>query len=444
MAIQNHPGLYQAGNVKFDATPTVNLYAQLMQRKQAKEEALDEYDRQRLTNINDKGVRDRDREGFDNRINNIRTYYNQNKDKIRKAGTAEAYEYEKMFRDVSSYVNQSKERTAKQDAAINFYQEKLKQDGVVPDDYMTDLEINDRGIDEQGSQSFDLKKWLSMPKPYDREKSNKPYNSIKRVPGQPFTEPISGNKLRVNEVVEEKFDKAGLEQIQFMAANDFENSYSFREEVKKEFSDPVKRVEMAKTFKQINGVDPASMDDYAFAYKMQELQPVVRKVKQIDNKEAVMDKAANIALSRQKIMEAIKQGNRKELVGIRRAFQVADQVRQDEILDDVIVGYKENPNAIPEDIKDEFKKRNDKGHSVDFNEVKFSPDGTKVQFLYKDEKGNVMPEFSAEATVSDIKERTRKKIETAQTDVTATPKTNPTTGKKETIAEKMRRLKGQK
>ena len=170
----------------------------------------------------------------------------------------------------------------------------------------------------------------------------------------------------------------------------------------------------------------------------------VEKISYIANKDAAMKQQNQFTLSRQKIMEAIKQGNRKELVRIRRAFQVADQVRQDEILDDVIVGYKENPNAIPEDIKDEFKKRDGKGHSVDFNEVKFSPDGTKVQFLYKDEKGNVIPEFSAEATVSDIKERTRKKIETAQTDVTATPKTNPTTGKKETIAEKMRRLKGQK
>ena len=302
MAVQNDPRLYSAGAVVFDSSPSTNLYGNLLQRRQAKMDALDEYDKQRINSINPNGVRDKDREGFDSRINSLRTFYQENKDKIRQAGTAESFNYEKMFRDLSSYINQSKERTAKQDAAMKFYQDKLKQDGVVPDEYMTDLELNDRGLDEEESQSFDLKRWLSMPKTYDREKTNKPYNAIKRTPGQPFTEPIEGNNLRVNEVVEEKFDNAAIEQIQFMSASDFENIYSFREQVKKEVEDPVKRVEMAETFKKIKGVDPASMDDYAFAYKMQELQPTVRKVRQIDNKEAIMDKQqaqrqANIRLA---------------------------------------------------------------------------------------------------------------------------------------------------
>jgi len=43
MALINPPSLYTAGAVKFDSTPSVNFYAQLMARQQAKRDALDQY-----------------------------------------------------------------------------------------------------------------------------------------------------------------------------------------------------------------------------------------------------------------------------------------------------------------------------------------------------------------------------------------------------------------
>ena len=66
MAIQNDPRLYSGGNVEFDSTPTVNLYGNLLAKRQAKMDALDQYDRARINNINPQGLRDVDRQGFDN------------------------------------------------------------------------------------------------------------------------------------------------------------------------------------------------------------------------------------------------------------------------------------------------------------------------------------------------------------------------------------------
>lgn len=302
MAIQNHPDLYTAGAVRFDATPSVNLYGQLMAKKQAKMEALDEYDRQRINSINPQGVRDVDRQRFDQRINDIRGYYNINKDKIRRGNSAEAYEYEKMFRDVNQFVNQSKERTAKQDAAIKFYQEKLKQDGVVPDDFMTELSMNDKPIDEEGSASFNLTKWLSSPKPFNAQAYLKKYADVKRTPGAATYAAIPGQPLLQTETIEEKFAPESKSVIAARAANDYENSYSFRSQVQNEIKDPVRRSELSTVFKNEFGIDAMQPEDYATAFTLELMQPTIVKSKPVANKEAIMDKQqrnkqANIRLA---------------------------------------------------------------------------------------------------------------------------------------------------
>jgi len=77
--VRNDPRMYSDGSVVFDTQPIVNLYGQLMAKKQAKEEALDQYDKQRINNINSAGLRDVDRQGLDQRVAQIQTFYQQNK-----------------------------------------------------------------------------------------------------------------------------------------------------------------------------------------------------------------------------------------------------------------------------------------------------------------------------------------------------------------------------
>jgi len=289
MATQNDPRLYSGGNVEFDSTPTVNLYGNLLAKRQAKMDALDQYDRARINNINPQGLRDVDRQGFDQRLSNVQAFYNLNKDKIRKGTTPEAFEYEKILRDVSGYVNQSKERTAKQDMAMKLYQDRLKQDGVVPDDFITELHLNDKGVDEDGSISFDGVKWLSQPKPFNQQTFLKGFGDIKRNKSKVYTEPLKGNDLRLSEITELGFDDEGKQVIASRAADKFENSYSFRSQVQNEIKDPVRRAALANVFKSQYGVDPSIPEDYATAYSMELIQPTIKlPPKQIDNKDAIM------------------------------------------------------------------------------------------------------------------------------------------------------------
>lgn len=301
MAIVNDPRLYSGGSAILDSTPSVNLYANLLAKKQAKMDALDEYDKKRLDTVNPNGVRDNDREGFDGRIGQLRSFYNQYKDNIRKGGTPESFAYEKMFRDVSRFINESKERTAKRDAALKLYQERLKLDGRVPDELITDLAENDAAIDaitgvekETGavrrSRSLDLNKWLSQPKPFNQQTYLKSFADVKRTPGQPTYTPIEGQPLKMTETIEEKFDEGGKQVIAARAADKYQNSYSFAEQVKAEFADPIARKRLEETFKKEFGTNPSQPEDYATAFTMELLQPSSVKTKAVDNKNAIMDR----------------------------------------------------------------------------------------------------------------------------------------------------------
>ena len=322
MALNIDSRMYSGGAVELDGTPVVNMYAQLLARKQAKMDALDEYDRNRINNINPNGVRDVDREGFDKRVQQIQEFYQGNKEKIRKGGTPESYAYEKMFRDVGSYINQSKERTAKQDAAMKLYQDRLKQDGRIPDDFIAELGENDSAIDKltgidpqtgkpRNSKSLDLTKWLSQPKPFNQQTYLKGFSDVKRdkvsysgIPNEP---------LKQNEIT--AFGKDALSVIHARAADKYQNSFSFAEQVKAEFADPVARKQMEETFVKQYGTAPQTMDDYAAAFTLKLLQPEL--VKAIDNKQATID----YKFDNQKTLAAIKQlyatANIKLAAGVR-------------------------------------------------------------------------------------------------------------------------------
>ena len=73
MALHNNPEMYSGGAVVFDNRQPINLYAQLLQRKQAREEALDAYEMNRVNRMNEAGGRDIDRPGLDEKVIDMKT-----------------------------------------------------------------------------------------------------------------------------------------------------------------------------------------------------------------------------------------------------------------------------------------------------------------------------------------------------------------------------------
>ena len=113
MALQNNNAIYTGGNVKFDSTPTVNLYAQLEQkneaRRLAKQEAFDEYIRGLNTRINPAGKRTVDDPAFKYFYDKWQNFGLQNKDRLQKGDIAAQSEFNARYQDLINLVNESKQ-----------------------------------------------------------------------------------------------------------------------------------------------------------------------------------------------------------------------------------------------------------------------------------------------------------------------------------------------
>lgn len=299
----NNPS-YTGGAVAFNSNPSTNLAIQLYQRKLAREQAFDDYERNRLDRINEKGVRDIDREGLDNRILDLKGFYNANKEHIRRGNTPQAYDYEKRVRDVSSYINASKERTAKADAANKLRQERLKTNRMMDDDFWDSYQTNEKAIDEDGSKTMDLTKWMSQSAPkYDPSVTIKTFADIKRKPGIPTYADVKGEPFKKTESITETFDDDAKTTIAVRAQNLYDSNDGFAVHVQDQIKDPLQRGRLEKVFTDEFKTAPQSERDYAVASMMEQLQPSITKTKTIEDWKAKADymqryKERNIGLNR--------------------------------------------------------------------------------------------------------------------------------------------------
>lgn len=163
-------------------------------------------------------------------------------------------------------------------------------------------------------------------------------------------------------------------------------------------------VEGPQSISPTNPQDPA---DQLAAYKAKVYainnNPTAGKVYTNVNQQAKMNLQAKNSLNRQEIMEAIKQGNREKLVGIKHAYKEADVKEQSSILNDTydqIVGdadkskphyylspdrkttIKLNPIKISASLQASFAPRDDKGHPIYPSYVGITDDGKYIYPIY--------------------------------------------------------------
>jgi len=112
MAIPISPNMYSGGAVELDSTPVTNMYAQLMARKQAQEqaknEAFDEYIRGLNTKITPAGVRTADLDAFNDKKNKWVEFGMKNKDKLMKNDVATQTEFNRLYQETINIPIESK------------------------------------------------------------------------------------------------------------------------------------------------------------------------------------------------------------------------------------------------------------------------------------------------------------------------------------------------
>jgi hypothetical protein len=413
MALRNDPRLYSGGAVTIPQ-PSLNLYAQILQRQQAKADAMDQYERSRINSVNDAGLRDVDRKTLDDKLGELRSLYNSNKQKIQKGNSQEAFDYEKKFRDIKDLVAQSKDRAARHNAAMQFYNDRLKVDQRLPEDFMHELHSNDmpigeKYVDESGEQSdykpFDVAKWSSEPKPFTQQTYLTGFKDLKRTASQPTYEKTD-NPLKQNEVTVESFDNGAKQVIAARAADKYDNSYSFSSQVQNEIKDPVRRKQLGDLFKQEYGTDATMPSDYAVAYTMEMLQPKIIKSKTIENKEAIAQMNDRLIRGRM----AAQNIYTNQHIDKRTEQALADMAASDEEFDKAWAAIGTNlPSGL---VKKVYEPAQDsKGHSYGAPEVTKSDDGKSFVFTNYDADGNIVKqEKKSEET---LKKQYREDINTA-------------------------------
>jgi hypothetical protein len=111
MALINPSNLYSEGQVNLDSTPYLRMQQQQQAKKQAREDALYKYYSELPTKINGAGMRVQDIDGanggFNKKIQDIRTFWDTNKQDIIRGGRA-AQAYQQLVNDAKQYAEQSK------------------------------------------------------------------------------------------------------------------------------------------------------------------------------------------------------------------------------------------------------------------------------------------------------------------------------------------------
>ncbi len=282
----NPPGLYSEGRVNLNPLPYLHYEMQAKAHKQAKDEALDKHFENLPNTINEKGVRDQEIEGLNNRKNAIYQFGVQNRELLKhpeKDNGAASYHLNKMLRETEGYVQKSKNRSA---TAIKLAQLRgnPKYDYIFRNpDIINQIAGHEKGVDEEGSEAINFDKLTLPPPPFDRAKY---INGIKIKPNptDPEYKDIPGDKFNRLEVTNKKFSPDDLNSLHIQATTELYNNPSFQNEIDRVKQDPIMAAQMAETFQKHYGHPIQNQGDEATAYTLSsmDLTPTQRTVRNED------------------------------------------------------------------------------------------------------------------------------------------------------------------
>jgi hypothetical protein len=292
----------------------------------------------------------------------MKSYYQAHKDKIRKGGTPEAYNYEKMFRDTLGGISKSKTATAKAETFNKIRLERQKVGRSTPEDWFNEYtQHEDTSIWDEKFPDLDISKFMAnQALKYDPQKTLKGFADIKRTPGSPRYEQDPSDRFARLEYIDETFDPNAKTTIVARAQDLYDTDDAFAMEVQKDFNNPIKRGELDKIAQKEFGTAPQSMSDYAAAKILEQLQPTVTgKPKRVLNREEMMKQQHKNALSRLYTYAGIQQGkeDQNELLAIRELKSYINQAAgkggeftpRQEIINGLSIGtgiLKQSPNKF--------------------------------------------------------------------------------------------------
>lgn len=344
----NNSGLYNGAAVVLDARPYENFAINVMARKQAKEEALDNYYRDLNKTINPAGVRTQDMQGFMQKTDELQRFWQQNKDAIKNPrldqGKAQT-EYQSRFQDALGYVNESKQEELKVKPLIDIMADPDKRSRI-PNMVLDKFGLHLLPLTDPNRQSFDFSKIDFEPKPLDQSKYFSSFSDIKRSDLAPdiLTDPKT---LTRTVSTKSAYDDGAKQAIAVRAAGIYNSDPSFHEFIQKLGGNEDQYNEYNKLFRQEFGRDIKGNEELAAAYTLKGLQPSIERQDVQTDRVAEMDKR----YAQEKQLAAIRQANAKELINLRHNLSDGD----DEVQDVWIDSYLDKSKQEAIDSNDPFE-----------------------------------------------------------------------------------------
>ena len=291
MALINPSNLYSGEAERFNSQPSVTLAANLMAKRQAREDALDKYYSGLPNTINDKGVRDIDIPVIHQKVGEMQQYYMQNKAQIQQGTTPEAYYYSKMFREASAITQESINRS-KTALKIGELKKNPKFAYIFNDPTLFDkIAAHEKSVTEAGTQAINFDQLTLPPEPVNYPKFIKEMGGdLKYNTGVPQVAPHPTDKNLQVETISPELGNDAKEVLKTRAIVALHNNPSFAMDVDKLQSNSTSMVQMNDVYKKAFG-KPISTDpngefdknELATAYTLSLLPPPQVKSRNIPN-----------------------------------------------------------------------------------------------------------------------------------------------------------------
>lgn len=317
MALQNPSNLYTAGAVSLNPMPYVNIINQARAKKQAREDAIDQYYRKLPDTLNDKGVRDQDRPVIENYRNKIYEYGIKNKDLLRKGDGASQLEMEKLFREANAAAERSRNLGKRALERGKMYLSKENRWVVDDDEYMAAEDMESKPINDPAHREMDMPALLAN-KPFDESEFGKEIKGKIKYGTKAVRQTDPTNPLYdiVSEVP--NIDSKTAEQIYSFASEKVNGNKRFEKFIKNKT--PEQLTELNRVSMKVFGHpirEDFAEEDAAAAYTVLQIPVTSSKEKSQQDIVEVMDRRFK---------------EQKELIGLRGAEARRNQRNQDELI----------------------------------------------------------------------------------------------------------------
>ncbi len=265
--LHNPEGLYTGGNVNFSPLPYVQLALQARQRKQAREDAVDQYYQKLPDTINDKGVRDVEIPIINEGKNKIMEFGVKNREALKdpkKDNGAARLALDKMIRDLSGVARLSKNAAQVDLTAGKSLMNKDNQFILNNDEYVADHDLHNLPVTDPRHKTLDLTKFAA----------NRPFNEQGFVKDIKTKFPYSEKVVRQVDPTDPNYeivttlpvlDENNKLKMVSDAADRFHNDPTFRKKIEKDLAGTGQLKDLVAIAKDVFGVNPDEMDDEMLA-----------------------------------------------------------------------------------------------------------------------------------------------------------------------------------